>query len=216
MVRWLMGILAAVWMFSGIAAAAPASVKRPVVAVIPFTLKAAVPRDVTLEDASIVSDYVYDALVNSDEFDVVEREHLKEILNEQALGHSGPVDERTASEFGRLVGAQYIICGNITGIATRKSTGEIVGLGVSQAKVYAHVSARCIEVETGRVWLAGRGDGRATNTQMNAPLRIIRIGTDKVDFEQVHTALEDAADSLVNGKEGFLKRMSDRVRRAKD
>lgn len=216
MVRWLMGILAAVWMFSGIAAAAPASVKRPVVAVIPFTLKAAVPRDVTLEDASIVSDYVYDALVNSDEFDVVEREHLKEILNEQALGHSGPVDERTASEFGRLVGAQYIICGNITGIATRKSTGEIVGLGVSQAKVYAHVSARCIEVETGRVWLAGRGDGRATNTQMNAPLRIIRIGTDKVDFEQVHKALEDAADSLVNGKEGFLKRMSDRVRRAKD
>ena len=80
----------------------------------------------------------------------------------------------------------------------------------------AHVSARCIEVETGRVWLAGRGDGRATNTQMNAPLRIIRIGTDRVDFEQVHKALEDAADSLVNGKEGFLKRMSDRVRRAED
>ena len=214
MVRWLMGILAAVWMISGVVAAAPAPVKRPVVAVIPFTLKAAVPRDVTLEDASIVSDYVYDALVNSDNFDVVEREHLKEILKEQALGHSGPVDERTAAEFGRLVGAQYIICGNITGIATRKSTGEIVGLGVSQAKVYAHVSARCIEVETGRVWLAGRGDGRATNTQMNAPLRIIRIGTDKVDFEQVHKALEDAADRLVNGKEGFLKRMSDRVRRA--
>ena len=167
-----------------------------------------------MEDATIVSDYVYDALVNSDKFDVVEREHLKEILKEQALGHSGPVDERTAAEFGRLVGAQYIICGNITGIATRKSTGEIVGIGVSQAKVYAHVSARCIEVETGRVWLAGRGDGRATNTQMNAPLRIIRIGTDKVDFEQVHKALEDAADRLVNGKEGFLKRMSDRVRRA--
>ncbi|MBP5200870.1 MAG: hypothetical protein J6Z82_09525 [Schwartzia sp.] len=214
MVRWLMGILAAVWMISGVVAAAPAPAERPVVAVIPFTLKATVPRDVTLEDASIVSDYVYDALVNSDKFDVVEREHLKEILKEQALGHSGPVDERTAAEFGRLVGAQYIICGNITGIATRKSTGEIVGIGVSQAKVYAHVSARCIEVETGRVWLAGRGDGRATNTQMNAPLRIIRIGTDKVDFEQVHKALEDAADRLVNGKEGFLKRMSDRVRRA--
>jgi hypothetical protein len=87
---------------------------------------------------------------------------------------------------------------------------------VSQSKVFAHVAARFIEVETGRVWLAGRGDGRATNTQLNAPLRIIRIGTDKVDFEQVHKALEDAADNLVNGKEGFLKRMREHVRRNKD
>ena len=51
---------------------------------------------------------------------------------------------------------------------------------------------------------------------MNAPLRIIRIGTDKVDFEQVHKALEDAADSLVNGREGFLKRMREYERRGED
>ena len=214
MVRWLLGIFAAWCLVSGVAAAAPVRSARPVVAVIPFEVKAAVSRDITLADASIVSDYVYDALVNSDAFDVVEREHLEQVLREQVLGHSGPVDERTAADFGRLVGAQYIVCGSITGLSTRKSAGEIVGLGVSQSKVYAHVSARCIKVETGRVWLAGRGDGRATNTRMNAPLRIIRIGTDKVDFEQVHKALEDAADSLVNGEKGFLKRMRDRVRRA--
>jgi curli biogenesis system outer membrane secretion channel CsgG len=216
MIRWIFGMLAAVWMFSGAALAAPLPAERPVVAVIPFGVKAAVSRDITLEDATIVSDYVYDALVNSDSFDVVERERLKEILSEQALGHSGPVNESTAAEFGRLIGAKYIICGSITGLSTRKTTGELVGIGVSQSKVYAHVSARCIDVETGRIWLAGRGDGRATNTQLNAPLRIIRIGTDKVDFEQVHKALEDAADSLVNGKKGFLKRMRDRERRDKE
>jgi len=216
MLRWVMGLLTAVWMVSGTALAAPLSAERPVVAVIPFGVKAAVSRDITLEDATIVSDYVCDALINSGSFDVVERERLKEILKEQALGHSGPVDERTAAEFGRLVGAKYIICGNITGLSTRKTTGEVVGLGVSKSKVFAHVAARCIEVETGRVWLAGRGDGRATNTQMNAPFRIIRIGTDKVDFEQVHKALEDAADSLVNGREGFLKRMRDHERRGED
>lgn len=213
MVRWFLGIFAAWCLVFGVAAAAPVKSARPVVAVIPFEVKATVPRDITLEDASIVSDYVYDALVNSDAFDVVEREHLEQVLREQVLGHSGPVDERTAADFGRLVGAQYIICGSLTGLSTRRSAGEVAGLGVTQSKVYAHVSARCIEVETGRVWLAGRGDGRATNTRMNAPLRIIRIGTDKVDFEQVHKALEDAADSLVNGKKGFLKRMRDRVRR---
>ena len=206
--------MALLFTFSGVVSAAPSTM--PTVAVIQFGLKAAVSRDITLEDATIVSDYVYDALVNSGKFDVVERERLGEILSEQALGHSGPVDERTAAEFGRLVGAKYIICGSITGLSTRKTTGEVVGLGVSKSKVFAHVAARCIDVETGRVWLAARGDGRATNTQMNAPLRVIRIGTDKVDFEQVHKALEDAADDLVNGGEGFLKRLRQYERRNKD
>ncbi len=215
MLRLFFGItMALLFTFSGVVSAAPSAM--PTVAVIPFGLKAAVSRDITLEDATIVSDYVYDALVNSGAFDVVERERLKEIMTEQVLGHSGPVDERTAAEFGRLLGAKYIICGSITGLSTRKTTGEVVGLGVSKSKVFAHVAARCIEVETGRVWLAGRGDGRATNTQLNAPLRIIRIGTDKVDFEQVHKALEDAADDLVNGGEGFLKRMRQYERRNKD
>jgi len=215
MLRLFFGMtMALLFTFSGVVSAAPSAM--PTVAVIPFGLKAAVSRDITLEDATIVSDYVYDALVNSGAFDVVERERLKEIMTEQVLGHSGPVDERTAAEFGRLLGAKYIICGSITGLSTRKTTGEVVGLGVSKSKVFAHVAARCIEVETGRVWLAGRGDGRATNTQLNAPLRIIRIGTDKVDFEQVHKALEDAADDLVNGGEGFLKRMRQYERRNKD
>ncbi len=215
MLRLFFGMaMALLFSISGVASAAPSGL--PTVAVIPFGVKAAVSRDITLEDATIVSDYVYDALVNSGSFDVVERERLGEILSEQALGHSGPVDERTAAEFGRMIGAKYIICGSITGLSTRKTTGEVVGLGVSKSKVFAHVAARCIEVETGRVWLAGRGDGRATNTQLNAPLRIIRIGTDKVDFEQVHKALEDAADDLVNGSEGFLKRMREYVRRSKD
>ena len=215
MIRLFFGmILALLFSISGVASAAPTAL--PTVAVIPFGVKAAVSRDITLEDATIASDYVYDALVNSGKFDVVERERLGEILREQALGHSGPVDERTAAEFGRLVGAKYIICGSITGLSTRKTTGEGVGLGVSKSKVFAHVAARCIDVETGRVWLAARGDGRATNTQMNAPLRIIRIGTDKVDFEQVHKALEDAADDLVNGGEGFLKRLRQYERRNKD
>ena len=215
MLRLFFGMtMALLFSISGVVSAAPSA--TPTVAVIPFGLKAAVSRDITLEDATIVSDYVYDALVNSGAFDVVERDRLGEIMKEQVLGHSGPVDDRTAAEFGRLVGAKYIVCGSITGLATRKTTGELVGVGVSQSKVFAHVAARFIEVETGRVWLAGRGDGRATNTQLNAPLRIIRIGTDKVDFEQVHKALEDAADDLVNGSEGFLKRMREYVRRNKD
>ena len=215
MLRLFFGMtMALLFTFSGAVSAAPSTM--PTVAVIPFGLKAAVSRDITLEDATIVSDYVYDALVNSGAFNVVERERIKEIMTEQVLGHSGPVDERTAAEFGRLLGAKYIICGSITGLSTRKTAGEVVGLGVSKSKVFAHVAARCIEVETGRVWLAGRGDGRATNTQLNAPLRIIRIGTDKVDFEQVHKALEDAADDLVNGGEGFLKRMRQYERRNKD
>ena len=108
--------MALLFSISGVVSAAPSA--TPTVAVIPFGLKAAVSRDVTLEDATIVSDYVYDALVNSGAFDVVERDRLEEIMKEQVLGHSGPVDDRTAAEFGRLVGAKYIVCGSITGLAS--------------------------------------------------------------------------------------------------
>ena len=48
MLRWFMGLFAAVWMLSGAAMAAPLSTNRPVVTVFPFGVKAAVSRVITL------------------------------------------------------------------------------------------------------------------------------------------------------------------------
>ncbi|MBQ9376287.1 MAG: hypothetical protein IJU05_00595 [Schwartzia sp.] len=213
--RILTILLLALWTLSGASLAAPSRLpavavpptELPTVAVLPFDMKAKIPEGLTPGDAGVVSDYIYDALVNSGSFDVLEREHLDKLLDEQALGQSGLINVRTAAELGRMIGAQYIVCGSITGLGLRRSRDEFAGLGLSRSRVYVHVTARLIETATGRVRLAGRGSGRATNTMMHAHSRTIRIGTDEVDLEQVHKALENAADRLVNGKKGFLKRM---------
>ncbi len=47
---------------------------------------------------------------------VIERQELQSILTEQRLALSGRVDESTAIQVGRLVGAQYVILGQVSSI----------------------------------------------------------------------------------------------------
>lgn len=48
---------------------------------------------------------------------VIERQQLQDLLEEQRLSLSGRVEESTALEVGKLVGAQYVIFGAVTSIA---------------------------------------------------------------------------------------------------
>jgi TolB-like protein len=48
---------------------------------------------------------------------VIERAQMQDILTEQRLSLSGRVDESTALEVGKLLGAQYVIHGQVTSIA---------------------------------------------------------------------------------------------------
>lgn len=45
-------------------------------------------------------------------FDVVERAKLESLLQEMALGQSGLVEESSASEVGKMLGAQYLVFGS--------------------------------------------------------------------------------------------------------
>lgn len=49
---------------------------------------------------------------------VIERAQLQDILQEQRLSLSGRVDESTAIEVGRMLGAQYVIKGQATSVAS--------------------------------------------------------------------------------------------------
>jgi len=50
---------------------------------------------------------------------VIERYQLQDLLTEQKLALSGRVDEGTAVQIGKLLGAQYMIYGQVTSIATQ-------------------------------------------------------------------------------------------------
>jgi curli biogenesis system outer membrane secretion channel CsgG len=94
---------------------APASAApKPVVAVLDFST-----RGLTSnwwgqwEPGVAVSDLLTDNLVNGGKFDVIDRSHIDKTLDEHKLGVSGEVDPASAITAGRLVGAHYLVVGNI-------------------------------------------------------------------------------------------------------
>lgn len=76
-------------------------------------------------------------LVNLRRFRVIERGAMDQVMNEQALGMSGMVDEETAVEVGKLAGADVIVVGTI-----------------NIAEGFGKVSARGIDTETAEMIVA--------------------------------------------------------------
>jgi len=87
---------------------------------------------------------LYEHLTNSvaEYATVVERDQLDKVLNEQKLGMSGLIDESTAVEAGRLLGANYMVISKLT-------DKESIPIGRSSHKVYLGISSRLVSIETG-------------------------------------------------------------------
>ena len=147
----------------------------PNVAVLPYANKAAVSKELSLADASLVSEFVIEHLLDSERFNVVEREVLLNIMQEQNLNMSGMIDPSTAVQVGKLSGAQYFIAGSVTGLST-KPTGlsyehSIYGsANINKYTVIANVTARIIDIETGRVVMAVSGTGESASTNVEFKL----------------------------------------------
>jgi curli biogenesis system outer membrane secretion channel CsgG len=102
---------------SSVAAAAPVHGQElPTVAVLDFAGlmmgdgNAAVPLGKTVS-AMLVTEFS-----EREGMQVIERQQLNEMLREQDLALSGRVDESSAIEVGRLLGAQYVLTGQATDI----------------------------------------------------------------------------------------------------
>jgi len=69
-------------------------------------------------------------------YDMVERDQINQILKEQNIQYSGLVDDSTAAQIGKFLGAQVIIIGDISGSG---STRRLVfrGLDVQTARIMA-------------------------------------------------------------------------------
>lgn len=93
---------------------------RYAVAVLPFSG----PKDMA-SVASTVQAYATTALttVNDPFLSVVDRENIDRILEEQRMGLSGVVDERTAVSAGKLMGAQAVLMGTV--ISYREEPGKL-------------------------------------------------------------------------------------------
>ena len=148
----------------------------PTVAVLPYVNKAAVSKNLSIKDASIVSDIVIEKLVDSGRFTVLERERVKEVLNEIAMQFSGVVNENTVVQIGNMSGASFLIAGSITGLSTKKSGlsyehSEKGKAGFNKLTVVANVTMRFIDVETGQIVMVASGTGQSARTNAEFSLK---------------------------------------------
>lgn len=66
------------------------------------------------DGGQIVSDLLTSKLFESGKFEVVDRANLNRIMQEHSLNLGGAVDEKTAAQLGKLVGAAVLVFGNIS------------------------------------------------------------------------------------------------------
>ncbi|WP_314666447.1 CsgG/HfaB family protein [uncultured Selenomonas sp.] len=185
---------------------------HPTIAVMPFKNKAP---DVYWESFGDYSGQATESLISKlsaryDVFNLVDREYLQDLIEEQSLGMTGlSVD---GPEVGRLLGVEYKIYGSVTGLTTKEnhvSFGTYEGdlnFDNTQHRVFAHVTLRLIELSTGRIMLVAQGDGASTSTN-TAVGTLISLGTKFVSPEQAYNAIDKAIEDAVYGKQGLLTQL---------
>ncbi len=113
-----------------------------------------------------LTEMVITELLETDQFIVVERTALDEVLAEQDLGSSGRVRQETVARVGELLGAQILVKGAVTEFIERESGGvggiAIPGLAIGGSSHTGHVAIdmRLIDSTTGQVLQSHRAEGK--------------------------------------------------------
>jgi len=154
------------------------------------------------------SDEFTTQLVKSGEFTVIERQQIRAILDEQALGTSGAVDPGTAAKVGKLLGAQVVMVGSITQFSLKKTSGGIGGLRIKAAVAQAEskLDARVVSVATGEILLVAEGSGKKTfGGAMYKDLDLERNYDEGVTHEALRPAIEQAVNAILQQKDALGK-----------
>lgn len=139
-------------------------------------------------------DMLSTALFKTGCFDLVERKNIEKVFQEQKFQQSGMVDTATAVIIGKLLGAQAIV------------TGAVSEIGISAASFIANITTvrvsidvRVIDVETARILIAEKGDGRssaAVGGDVSSALR--KKDSELWIGEALRKAVENVANKIVH------------------
>jgi hypothetical protein len=118
-------------------------------------------------------------MVNDGRFNVVDRTHLTQTLDEHQLAASGEVDAQSAVRAGKMIGARYLVTGNILQFAQTGASGASAGSflpgvfgaaagGVSTHRVTIEVAVRVIDARTGQIVQSFSDEASRSGTSWNA------------------------------------------------
>lgn len=152
----------------------------------------------------LTSDYIIARCVENKRFFVKERDVVQKKLESENISTVGIIDSERAQKIGRILGVRYIIYGNVTDVGvsdTETKLSSKMFVNVTVGKVKAHIVARFMDVETGRILMAVRGEGESSSSNVNMSHKTgvgVVIGTYTVPQESVHNALKKAAFDVVD------------------
>jgi curli biogenesis system outer membrane secretion channel CsgG len=106
-----------------------------------------------------MSDMLANSLFNTNRFIVLERENIKEVIEEQDFGATGRVKRETAAPIGEIEGAELIIRGSVTEFEPKCKGGALLIVAAQQACVT--INLRIVDARTGRVVNATTVEGRS-------------------------------------------------------
>lgn len=102
-----------------------------------------------------VQDRLNTLLTKSDKFRVVEKDIIREIIQEQKFSVSGLVDEaETAIELGKLIGADHIITGTLNTLSVNEEKFSGYDTTIYNVRAGMESSIRLINVTTGIIEMA--------------------------------------------------------------
>ena len=156
--------------------------------------------DINVNDTKSVTNYVIEALLDSGRFNVMERSQLQALAQEHHLNMTGMVDIASAPQVGRMLGVEYLVISNIASISNKEGVvgyehSTYGGASNNQHQVIANVTARIVEVQTGRIVLAAHGSGRSTSTNTEIVFNKRKHDRHQTTTTNPETGMEDIEDA---------------------
>ena len=167
----------------------------------------AVPIDINILNAGrVASDYSIEFLIDDGSFDVMDKALIEEILDEENIKYEGIIDPDTARTIGQMLGAKYLIYGNVNDVTLSDVGAKSIVGGVTVCTVKSHVILRMMDVSTGDIVSMGKGEGASKSSRIKAgmPVLTIDVGTRTVTQDSVHNAIREAA---YNAAASLIKRV---------
>jgi tetratricopeptide (TPR) repeat protein len=109
--------------------------------------------------------------------EVVERDNLQRLLDEQKLGMSGIVDESSAAQAGKILSLNYVVMGRLINVT--KTGGEVSSQQVSAYELYSTTTSDGVTIQRGRPVTYNVHEGSTTVTY-EASYQVISVETSQI------------------------------------
>ena len=231
MKKFIFLLMCLLWLVNAsalLAAPKPKVERDACVAVMDFgTRPGASPAEISINNAEYTScEYIVTRFINRNCFNVIDKDMVMKKLKAEGLKTTGLIDPDTAKRIGKLLNCKYIIYGNVTNVSVSDTGASVgggilpsgLGAGTNICTVKAHIIARMMDVDTGRIIMAAKGDGKSKSSftgvtasttktfnignivsvTKSVTLPVAGMGTVEVTLDSVHNAIQKAAYSTVD------------------